>query len=226
VNSLPQQIIVGFFLLTYLVLYLLRTRISPPVPPFLRCGIAVFLTVNELAWHVYNLALDTWTVQNILPLHICSVMAIVSVVMLVTGSYRLYEFQYFLGIGAAAQILFTPDAGMYAEPGFLFFQTFLAHGTVVFAALYMTFVEGFRPTLRSLVKVAAGMNLYMLFVGPINIPLGSNYLFLMQKPPIPSLLDFLGPWPWYIPGMEAVGAVICALLYLPFRLAGRMRKRS
>lgn len=217
--SLPQQVIVLFFLLVYLSLYLSRNRISHGQRLFLRSGIAVFLVVNELAWHIWNIAAGTWTFQGMLPLHICSVMVFASAILLVTKSYRLYEFQYFLGIAAAAQILFTPDAGMYAVPNFIFFQTFLAHGLIIFTALYMTFVEGFRPKGISLLKVAVGMNIYMVFVGLINIPLGSNYLFLMQKPPIPSLLDFLGPWPWYILGMEAAGAVMCLLLYLPFPVA-------
>jgi hypothetical integral membrane protein (TIGR02206 family) len=218
VYSLPQQVIVVIFLLVYLSLYLFRNRISLGQRLFLRYAIAVFLVVNELTWHIWNITAGAWTIQGMLPLHICTVMVFASAVLLVTRSHLLYEFQYFLGIGAASQILFTPDAGMYAVPNFLFFQTFIAHGLVIFTALYMTFVEGFRPTLRSLGKVAVGMNLYMLAVGLINIPLGSNYLFLMQKPPIPSLLDFLGPWPWYILGMEAAGAVICILLYLPFLL--------
>lgn len=217
--SLPQQIIVGCFLLAYLMLYLFRHRIPQEAKRPLRYAMAIFLAANEASWHVWNIAAGTWTVQNLLPLHLCSLMIWISVVVLITKSYLLYEFQYFLGIGAASQILFTPDAGMYAVPNFLFFQTFLAHGVLIFSALFMTFVEGFRPTLKSLGKVAIGANLYVLVVGLLNIPLKSNYMYLMQKPPIPSLLDFLGPWPWYILGMEAVGAMICFLLYLPFPLA-------
>lgn len=34
---------------------------------------------------------------------------------------------------------------MYAFPHFRFFQVFLSHGGIVTAAIYMTFIEGYRP---------------------------------------------------------------------------------
>jgi hypothetical integral membrane protein (TIGR02206 family) len=222
--STPQWVVIFCYLLLYVSLYLFRRRFHPRARTIIRWSVAVFLILNELAWHLYNIRAGTWTVRDMLPLHICSVMVFASAILLITKSYRLYEFQYFLGIAAASQVLFTPEGGAYPFPGFHFFQTFLSHGMIIFSALYMTFVEGFRPTAKSLLRVAVGMNLYMLAVGLINIPLGSNYLFLMDKPPIPSLLDFLGPWPWYILGMEAVGAVFCILLYLPFPTADLRRR--
>jgi hypothetical integral membrane protein (TIGR02206 family) len=226
VYSIPQAVVIGCYLALYLSLYLLRKRFGPRVRTLLRWAVAIFLVLNELAWHLYNLRAGTWSVRDMLPLHICSVMVFASAILLMTKSYRVYEFQYFLGITAASQVLFTPDAGVYNYPDFRFFQTFLSHGMIIFAALYMTFVEGYRPTGRSLLKVALGMNLYMLVVGLVNIPLESNYLFLMQKAPIPSLLDHLGPWPWYILGMEIVGAVFCVLLYLPFFLRNLAEKHT
>jgi hypothetical integral membrane protein (TIGR02206 family) len=224
VYSTPQLVVIGFYLLLYLLLFLFRKRFSPRARTFLRWAVAIFLVLNELAWHLYNIRAGTWSVRDMLPLHICSVMVFASAILLVTKSYRVYEFQYFLGIAAASQVLFTPDAGVYNFPDFRFFQTFLSHGMIIFTALYMTFVEGFRPTAWSLLKVAVGMNGYILIVGLVNIPLESNYLFLMQKAPIPSLLDYLGPWPWYILGMEVIGAAICVLLYLPFPLAELLEK--
>ena len=38
----------------------------------------------------------------------------------------------------------------------------------------------------------------------------------VYKPVGPSLLDFLGPWPWYLLSMELIGLVLVVLLYLPF----------
>jgi hypothetical integral membrane protein (TIGR02206 family) len=63
-----------------------------------------------------------------------------------------------------------------------------------------------------------GANLYMLLVGLVNALIGSNYLFIAHKPYTPSLLDVLGPWPWYILSAEAVGLAVGLLLYLPFAL--------
>ncbi|RME45742.1 MAG: TIGR02206 family membrane protein [Caldilineae bacterium] len=183
-----------------------------------RYGLAAILLIDEAAWHWWHVSIGRWTVQELLPLHLCSLFVFLSAIMLVSKSYAIYEYAYFLGIGGAMQALLTPDAGMYGFPHFRFFQVFVSHGSIVTAAVYMTLVEGYRPTWKSLGRVAVGANLYMLAIGAVNYFLGSNYLFIAHKPATPSLLDVLGPWPWYILSMEGIGLVLCLLLYLPFYL--------
>jgi hypothetical integral membrane protein (TIGR02206 family) len=80
----------------------------------------------------------------------------------------------------------------------------------------MTAVEGFRPTWRSLLRVFVVANLYWLFCAVVNSLIGSNYLYTHGKLPTPSLLDWLGPHPWYLLWMEVIGILLCVLLYLPF----------
>jgi hypothetical integral membrane protein (TIGR02206 family) len=149
---------------------------------------------------------------------LCSLFVFLSALMLVTKSYAIYEYAYFLGIAGAMQALLTPDAGIYGFPHFRFFQVILSHGSIVTAAVYMTVVEGCRPTWRSLRRVAVWGNVYLIGVGILNALLGSNYLFIAHKPETASLLDVLPPWPWYILYMEGLGAVLFMLLYLPFAL--------
>ncbi len=173
---------------------------------------------NEFAYHAYEITHGQWTIRDSLPLNICSLMVFASAAMLAARSYPLYEFCYFLGIGAASQVLINPDLGTYLFPHFYFFQTSISHGLVVISAVYMTAVEKFRPYPQSLLKVAVGMNAYLLIIALVNRWLGSNYLFIAHKPGTPTLIDLLGPWPWYILGMEAVGVAIALVLYLPFLL--------
>jgi len=123
------------------------------------------------------------------------------------------------------QALLTPDAGIYGFPHFRFFQAIISHGSIVTAAIYMTVVEKHRPYWRSLLRVAVGTNVYMLFVGMVNVLLGSNYLFIAHKPETASLMDVLGPWPWYILSLEVIGLAISLLLYLPFALRDRKTSR-
>jgi hypothetical integral membrane protein (TIGR02206 family) len=170
----------------------------------------------ESAWHIWNLATQQWSVRYLLPLHLCSAMIWLSGLMLISGNYRLYEFVYFLGIGGAIQYLATPDLGIYGFPHFRFFQTFLSHGLMLTSAVYMTVVEGLRPTWRSTLRVAFWANIYALTIFMVNRALGSNYLMINAKPDVPSLLDFLPPWPYYIIYMEVIGATTILLLYLPF----------
>jgi hypothetical integral membrane protein (TIGR02206 family) len=184
----------------------------------IRWTMAIILWVNEFAWHAWNYAVGQWTIQTMLPLHLCSVLVWVGAFMLVTKNYRIYEFAYLLGISGALQALLTPDLGIYGFPHFRFFQTFISHGLIVTAAVYMTTVEGFRPTWKSLLRVGLWMNVYMLVVFFINRAIGSNYLMINGRPATPSLLDLLPDWPVYILYMEALGLVCFLLLYLPFAI--------
>jgi hypothetical integral membrane protein (TIGR02206 family) len=182
----------------------------------IRWRLALILLVNESAWHYWNYTVGTWTLQTMLPLQVCSLLVWFGALMLVTKSYRIYEFMYFVGIGGAIQALATPDLGIYGFPHFRFFQTFLSHGLIITSAIYMTAVEGLRPTWKSLVRVAIWMNIYVVIIYFVNTYLGSNYLMLNYKPGTPSLLDLLPEWPIYILYMEAIGIITFLILYLPF----------
>lgn len=205
--------------LVLLNLFLMSFRNSSDgIKGFWRWMLALILWGNEIAWHYWNWISDRWTFQTMLPLHLCSVLVWVGAWMLVTKSYKIYEFMYFMGIAGAIQALATPDLGNFGFPHFRFFQTFLSHGLIVTAAVYMTVVEGLRPTWKSMIRVFVWMNLYALAVYFINDYLGSNYLMINQKPELPSLLDLLPEWPIYILYMEAIGIISMLLLYLPFAI--------
>jgi len=219
----PHLIALGLIALFNLSFLYLRQSAAPADLQTIRCLMAAVLVLNELSWHGWHLYTRQWTIQTTLPLHLCGLMVWSSALMLVTRSYTLYEYLYFLGIGAASQALLTPDLGQYGFPHFRYFQTFISHGLLVTAPIYMTVVEGYRPHWDSLLRVFVGMNAYMLVIGVVNWRLGSNYLFIARKPETPSLIDYLGPWPWYIVSLEVIGLLLSLLLYLPFAIGDGVR---
>jgi hypothetical integral membrane protein (TIGR02206 family) len=182
----------------------------------IRWLLALILLGNEIAWHYWNYVFGKWTIQTMLPLHLCSLLVWTGALMLLTKNYRIYEFMYFMGIAGAIQALATPGIGNYNFPHFVFLQYFLSHGLIITSAIYMTVVEGFRPTWKSMVRVAIWMNIYVVIVYFINIAIDSNYLMINYKPDTPSLLDLLPEWPIYILYMELIGVISVFLLYLPF----------
>ncbi len=203
--------------LVLLNLYLLRFRqASDRTKTTIRWILAIVLVVNELTWHYWNYIYGLWNIQTMLPLQLCSLLIWMGALMLMTKSYRIYEFVYFLGIGGAIQALATPGLGIYGFPHFVFFQYFLSHGLLITCAIYMTVIEGFRPTWKSMVRVFIWTNIYVVIIYFLNSAIGSNYLMINYKPATPSLLDLLPPWPVYILYMELIGIATMLILYIPF----------
>lgn len=167
-------------------------------------------------WTICGKPVSRWSLQESLPLHLCPLTGYLAVLMLLTRNYYLYEFVYFMGIAAPGLSLLTPDIDRYGFPHYKFFLFFISHSLPVTAALYMTIVEGCQPSLGSIGRIAVEINVLMLSVWILNAVLGSNYIFLNRKPRTTSLYDLLGPWPWYILGLELVGCITSLLLWLPF----------
>jgi hypothetical integral membrane protein (TIGR02206 family) len=177
---------------------------------------AIVLWLDEASWHIWHIYWGHWSVQTMLPLHVCSVMVWLAGFMLIFKVRPIYEFAYFIGIGGAMQALLTPDAGIYGFPHYRIIQTMISHGVLITATVYMTTVEGFRPTWKSFWRVLIGLNIYAALIYPINLLLGADYLFINGKPATASLLDALPPWPYYLIYMEGLLVVVFLILYLPF----------
>jgi hypothetical integral membrane protein (TIGR02206 family) len=191
-----------------------------------RWVLAGVLIVDEILWHLWNVTTGQWSLQTMLPLHLCSVFVFLSAYMLVAKSYTIYEYAYFLGIAGASQALLTPDAGMYGFPHFRAFQVMISHGAIITAAVFMTLVEGYRPTWQSLKRVLIGGNIYMAVIFVFNLLIGSNYLFIAHKPETASLMDVLPDWPIYIIFIELIGILVSILLYAPFLWADLRKKHA
>lgn len=192
----------------------------------IRYSMATVLIVNELAWHAWHILIGQWTIQEMLPLHLCSVLVWGGAYMLIKKDMGIYEFSFLLGIPGALQAVLTPDLGIYNFTHFRYYQTFISHGLIITSAIYMTVVEGFRPYPRSIRNIFVYGNLYMFAVSLVNWAIGSNYLFTAHKPLTASLLDVLPPWPWYMIFVELIAFACAGLLYAPFWIRDRFAKQS
>lgn len=183
----------------------------------LRRGMVAVLVGNEAAWHTWNLWHGHWDLETMLPLHACSFMVWWSAWSLWFDRRWMHAPIYFMGIAGAMQALITPDAGVYGFPHFRFFQTMIAHAVLVLGGIWVARVDGFRPTLRNGAVVLAALNGYALLVYFVNLAVGSNYLYVNGKPEVPSLIDAMPAWPWYIPILELLAVFFFVLLWLPYR---------
>ncbi|ASS77119.1 TIGR02206 family membrane protein [Tumebacillus algifaecis] len=217
-----------FLIFTAIVfLYRYRDKLKQErVNRLTRYCLAGLLLLSDLALNVWFLVEGSWTLDYNLPLQLCTISLYLSAFMLITRSLALFEFAFLIGIGGALQALLTPDLGHFSYPHFRTYQFFIAHGAILVAGFYMVFVEGFRPTLHSIWRSILMLNIIALLVGLANWLTGGNYMFLAHKPGAASLLDLLGPWPYYIIWLEAVVLVSVLLFYLPFGVQDFRRKRK
>ena len=167
--------------------------------------------VAQAAWLWRSLGLGL----HLLPLDLCTLSVFFTAWVLITRSRRIYEIVYFWGLGGTTQALVTPELFQgFPSAAFMFF--FAGHGLVVIGVVYATFVLRLRPYPRSILRVAAMTLALAAAVFLLNLLLGTNFMYLMAKPMQPSLLDWFGPWPWYLAGLFATALLTFAVLYLPW----------
>jgi hypothetical integral membrane protein (TIGR02206 family) len=186
----------------------------------LAAGCAAFVAYS-LYWVV---AEGRGSLRFLLPLHLCDVSVFLAPVVLLTGHRRVFEVLYFWGIGGALQAIATPPP-LDAFPRLTCISFFFGHGVVLASALYAAVVMRLRPTPRSIVRVWAITNLYGLAIIPVNLALDANYLFLLRKPAAPTLLDLMGPWPWYVLVLDAVAFAVICLCYAPYFVRDGLARR-
>ncbi len=133
-----------------------------------------------------------------------------------------FEVVYFLGMTGTLQATLTPDLWL-GFPSWEFVLFFWSHGVVLLAVVYLVFCRCLRPRPGSVLRMLVLVNLYGLAVGGIDAAFGWNYGYLCKKPIQASLLDYLGPWPWYLASLEFVALVNFLLLALPWRILDRVR---
>lgn len=181
-----------------------------------RWAITAALWSQEVGYHVWRRSIGTWNVAEMLPLHLCSQAVWLGGAMLLTRSHRLYDYVYYVALAGAAMALATPDAGRYGWPHYRFCQFFASHGLIALAPVWMTFVEGMRPSPSSAARAAAATIASGLALVPLNLRLGSNYMYSARRPDSASLVDHLPPWPRSLPVMGALVVAAYGLLYAPW----------
>ena len=181
-------------------------------------GLAVLLVAAEIGWWIYLAASGSVRSELVtaFPLQLCDTAIFVAALALLTRQQLLVEVTYFWGLAGTLQALITPDLPQHF-PNFPFFQYYVAHGGVVTAALFL--VVGLRqwPRRKAVLRVAVITIVYVSLVGAIDALTGANYMFLRSKPLSGSVLDLMGPWPWYVLWATLLGVALLLILDAPFR---------
>ena len=173
-------------------------------------GLAVLIAGAYLAEHLTYAARGDWTASVNLPFHLSDVVTVVAVAALWRPqALLLVEALFYWAFSASLQAVLSPSVGE-AFPGVLFFTYFATHAGVIVAASLLVFGCRRLPRRGAVVRVYGLTLVVALAAGVASVATGGNYMFLRAKPPEASLLDLMGPWPWYIVG----GAVVALIVLL------------
>lgn len=193
-------------------------RRDPRAPWVTRASraLAGVLVANEVAFHALLLARGDLTARADLPLHLTDAATIAAAVALWRPAPLAFELTWFWGMTATVQALLTPDLVRGPEHH-RFWWFVIAHAGVVVAAFLLAWGRGLTPRPGAVPRVFGWSALVAAAAAAGSLATGGNYMFLRRPPARPSLLDHLGPWPWYLVSAAALAIALFWLLDLPFR---------
>lgn len=178
--------------------------------------LAVLLALFILPLEIYWLLPANWGIGHSLPLQLCDLASFAAVWALWSHSRTAFALTYFWGLTLTAQAFITPELNGPDFPALEFFMFFGLHCLVVWAAVYLTWGVRLRPDWRSYQVTVLATITWAVVMFMVNRAAGTNYGFLNAKPVAGSLLDVLGPWPWYLLSELLLGAAVWALITWPW----------
>src|SRR2546426_6848491 len=184
--------------------------------------IALAIVLAELSWQPYVLANRSWSAASSLPVQLCDVGGFVAAAALVWRQILLVEVAYFWGLGGTLQAVLTPDLKDHF-PSFPYLQFYVTHDLVILAALFLVFGLALQPRPGAVRRTFVLTVVFAIVVGLIDLATGGNYMYLRQVPASGSLLDLMGPWPWYL--AAGAGLTLPAPAGLSSPLPGSLLRR-
>ena len=165
---------------------------------------------------------STISIQKDLPLQLCHFAYWLSVICLISQLYNskhkqfYFNCSYFLGFSAAFQGILTVDlTGIFTFSDMLALH--LQHSFIILNVLWIIFAYKIKFNQKGILQAYLFTNVLIVLVGLINYIIGSNYMFLCNKPNVNNPL-LIGDWPYYIIVLELVFFIYGYILYLPFKL--------
>ena len=158
----------------------------------LRISIAILMIILELGYHSHNYINGKFSI----PLHVCSVAVIISVILLFTNSRKAFGYVFLLGLLGGYTALFLPEMSDYTYINMRYYHFIIIHTLLVVIPLYYYKAYRFRITKGSVRRafiLLVGMSPLAIY---INATMDRNYMFIGEVPePFENMLP---EWPFYI----------------------------
>ena len=202
----------------------LARRLSRRRTTTLARALALLILVGFVVEQITYAARGEWSARLNLPLNLSDVVTFVAVAALWHPRRGvLTELAWFWGLTATLQAVLTPDLG-HTFPDLLYLTFFVTHGGAIVAAVML--VVGLRLVPRRwAVWRVYGLTVVCAAVAAAGCRItGGNYMYLRRKPSGGSILDPLGPWPWYLLAAALLGLAMLLALDALTRAIARLQK--
>ncbi|MBQ8859299.1 MAG: YwaF family protein [Clostridia bacterium] len=219
-----------FFVLVTVACCFSYKRLSEKGRRVMRYVFAALLLLDE-AMKVVGLASHgNWTVDY-LPLHLCSVSLILSIVHAIKPNDTVGEFLYTIGIPGALAALLFPTWTKLPLLNFMHLHSFTVHILLVVYPAMLTFAGEIRPRLRRLPKVLAllgGFALVALVVNLItkDMAVSTNFMFLMSASKGNPLYLFEEAFGNHLYGYPVLITAVLLVMYAPWLIYEAIKKKK
>ena len=201
--------IILFLVLSLSIPYLAKKYLDENQQFLLGKVIGFMVLVGYFSWVILEMLAGSFSLKLHLPFHLCRTANILIFIVLFFRSYLAYEIVFFWGLTVIHAVI-TPDITQ-GFPHYHFVRYWLTHQLMIIGIIYATFVYDIRPHKKSIYKSFVALLLFFLITIPVNLLLDANYFWICGKPPVGTVLDYFGPWPWYL-----VVATLLALIHFYF----------
>lgn len=187
-----------------------RAAVLPGAPR----GLAVLtaaIFAGRVGEYIAEVIVGTWSLGYSLQLQLTDAVSLAAILALLTRRQWFIDLVYFWAFSGSLQAARPPDLGPGQSFPSVFYFTY--HVGAIVAACLLVF--GCRPYPRhdAIWRVYALTLCCAALAGLGDLITGGNCMYLRSKPVHHSLLNVMGPWPWYI----AAGAAPALLIFLVLR---------
>jgi hypothetical integral membrane protein (TIGR02206 family) len=159
-------------------------------------NLGLFILFDLFFFEFAIIYVGSWDLRFSLPIQYCAIMEFCAGIALITRWQVVYEFSLFLGIIGPLQALIAPA---FPYPGdYFFYDFYLSHAASIFTPLFLTFAGKMRPRKHAWWQTSLRFMLIAFFVFIFDCLTGSNYMYLIERPPLKHPLLSIGIWPYYL----------------------------
>ena len=173
---------------------------------FAYLAIIIYVSTNIL-----TILIGNWTIQDFLPLHLCSISYFICILVLLNKKQWMYEWTLLLAMPSALNALITPEL-IWGSSNWSIFEYYFMHGSLILVPLYLMFVMNYKLRIFSWWKTFLRAQIVFVIVFSLNLMLDTNYMFLLSKPLVNNPL-IMGDWPFYILFVQLIGLLHIVIIY-------------